>query len=240
MTGVRHQVNQDGWQTEVQFGLSAQAFSRQEGIVDVPAAGLLPAVNGLHIGIVDAFEDDPDKQFRIKVILPGIDEKQGTVWARLTFPDAGKERGSFFWPEVGDEVVVGFFNDDPRQAVVLGSLYSAKNSPPTDFKLTQDNIDKGIVTKSGTTIHLKDDEKSAVLIRTPEQNTIVLDDDTQTIQIADQHGNEMTLSKDGIAIKSAKDVKIEASGGLEIKTGKDTKVNASGKVEIKGSAVDVK
>ena len=96
VTGVRHQVNQDGWQTEVQFGLSAQAFSRQEGIVDVPAAGLLPAVNGLHIGIVDAFEDDPDKQFRVKVILPGIDEKQGTVWARLTFPDAGKGRGSFF------------------------------------------------------------------------------------------------------------------------------------------------
>ena len=96
------------------------------------------------------------------------------------------------------------------------------------------------LTKSGTTIQLKDDAKSAILIRTPEENTIVLDDDAQTIQIADQHGNAMTLSKDGIVIKSAKDVKIEASGGLEIKTSKDTKVNARGKVEIKGSVVDVK
>ncbi len=225
VTGVRHRVDHHGWQTDVQFGLSAERFATRPDIVDVPAAGLLPAVNGLQIGVVGQFEADPDKEHRLKVILPGIDEKEGVVWARLATPDAGHERGYFFRPEPGDEVVVGFFNDDPRQAVVLGSLYSSKNKPPPDVaELTDKNINKAIVTKSGTTIGFVDDSKSSLFIQTPEANKILLDDDAQTIEITDQHGNAITMSKDGIEIKSAKDLKIDASGN----------------VEIKGSKVDVK
>ncbi len=218
VTGIRHQVNQEGWLTEVQFGLSAERFAERGDIVDAPAAGLLPAVNGLQIGIVAPFEQDPEKEFRVKVILPGIDEKKGAVWARLASPDAGKDRGYFFRPESGDEVVIGFFNDDPRQAVVLGSMYSSKNAPPQAVsQLTEDNKNKAIVTKTGTTIKFLDDAKSSISIETPESNKIVLDDDAQTIQIADSHGNKITMSKDGIEIKSAKDVKIDASGNVEIK-----------------------
>ncbi len=217
VTGIRHRIDAQGWQTDVQFGLSAERFAEQQNIVDVPAAGLLPAVHGLQIGIVGAFEEDPDKQFRVKVILPGIDEKKGAVWARLASPDAGKDRGYFFRPEPGDEVVLGFFNDDPRQAVILGAMYSAKNTPPKDVsQLTAENIDKAIVTKKGTMIKFTDDQKAAVSIVTPEANTIVLDDDAQTIQITDQHGNAITMDKGGITIKSAKDVKIDASGKVEI------------------------
>ena len=216
VTGIRHRIDAQGWQTDVQFGLSAERFAARPDIVDLPAAGLLPAVHGLQIGIVDAFAEDPDKQFRVKVILPGIDAENGAIWARLASPDAGKDRGYFFRPEPGDEVVVGFFNDDPRQAVILGAMYSAKNTPPKDVaQLTADNIDKAIVTKKGTTIKF-DDQKAAVSIVTPEANTIVLDDDAQTIQITDQHGNAITMDQDGITIKSAKDVKIDASGNVEI------------------------
>jgi uncharacterized protein involved in type VI secretion and phage assembly len=213
---VRHRVDQHGWQTDVQIGLSAEAFSQQTDIVDAPAAGLLPAVTGLQIGLVDAFAEDPDKEFRIKVILPGIDQKQGAVWARLAFPEAGKEHGYFFQPQVGDEVVVGFFNNDPRQAVVLGSLYGSKNAPK-DFKLTKDNFEKGIVTKKGVTIKFVDKEKASVFIETPKKNKILLDDDAEKIELSDQHGNKITMSKDGIILKSAKDVKIDASGNVEIK-----------------------
>ena len=56
-----------------------------------------------------------------------------------------------------------------------------------------------------------------MFIRTPAKNTIVLDDDAQSIKMTDQHGNSITMSKDGIEIKSAKNLKIEASGNVEIK-----------------------
>ncbi len=218
VTGIRHRVDQQGWQTDVQFGLSAERFAAQPNIVDAPAAGLLPAVNGLQIGVVGKFEEDPGKEFRVKVILPGIDEKEGVVWARLASPDAGKGRGYFFRPEPGDEVVVGFFNDDPRQAVILGAMYSSKNTPPAKVsKLTAENIDKAIVTKTGITIRFADDKKAALFIETPGKNKIVLNDDAQTVEISDQHGNAITMSKDGVEIKSAKDVTIDASGNVEIK-----------------------
>lgn len=218
VTGIRHRIDHHGWQTDIQFGLSAQRFAEQPHIVDAPASGLLPAVHGLQIGIVAPFAEDPQKEFRLKIILPGIDEKKGTIWARLATPAAGKEYGYFFRPEPGDEVVVGFFNDDPRQAVVLGSMYSSKNMPPAEMaKLSPKNINKGIVTKTGTTISFVDDAQSILSIKTPAANTIILDDKAQTVLIEDQHRNTIIMSKNGIQIKSAKDVQIDARGDVKIK-----------------------
>ncbi len=221
VTGVRHRVNQDGWKTDVQFGLSPKWFSRDAAIQEAPAAGLLPAVEGLQIGVVDAFEEDPDGEFRVKVIVPGIDATKGVLWARLATPDGGLERGFFFRPEVGDEVVLGFFNNDPRQPVILGGMYGSKNKPPVDFAALDDkNINKGIVTKTGTTIGFVDDEKASVFIQTAAENKLLLDDDGEAIVLSDQHGNTITMNADGIEVKSAKDLILEASGNVEIKGAK--------------------
>lgn len=217
ITGVRHRVDVNGWQTDVQFGLSADAFASKADVMDRPAAGQLPGVNGLQIGLVTDYAD-PDKQSRVKVMLPGIDAQKGEVWARLSSPDAGKGRGYFFRPEPGDEVIVGFFNDDPRQAVILGAMFNAKNTPPDDMEKNSDkNLAKGIVSRSGLTLGFLDDDKPAVFIKTPGLNTIIFDDSDEMIQIKDQHGNTITMNKDGVVIKSVKDFKIDASGNVEIK-----------------------
>ncbi len=221
VTGICHRVDVEGWRTDIQFGVPARSFALEEGIRDVPAAGLLPAVGGLQVAVVDKFEADPDKEVRVKVILPGADAKAGSVWARLAAPDAGKERGWFFHPEKGDEVVVGFFNEDPRQPVILGSLYSGAKGPPKDCaELTEDNLKKGIVTKSGTKILFNDDKKPSLALETASKNKILLDEDKQMIEISDQHGNKITMDKDGIVLKSAKDLKLDASGNVEIKGAK--------------------
>ncbi len=222
VTGIRHRVNEQGWVTDVQFGLCADWFSARTDVAALPAAGLLPAVSGLHIGIVADFEEDPEKQFRVKVTIPALGEKQDALWARLASPDAGKGRGFFFRPEKGDEVVLGFFNEDPRQPVIIGALFSSKNTPPDSFKLEKENKTKGLVTKKGTVIGF-DDEKETVFIETPK-NKILLDEKEKKILISDANKNTITMDKDGITIKSGKDFKIEASGN----------------VEIKGSKVDVK
>jgi len=225
VTGVQHRVDSQGWQTDLQFGLSPEWFCRKPDIPEPRAAGLLPPVSGLQIGVVDAFEEDPDGEFRLKVQLVALDVEQGAVWARLATPDAGLERGFFFRPEVGDEVVVGFFNDDPRQAVILGAMYGSRNTPPRGFVPSDENINKGIVTQKGTTIAFVDDKKSSVFIQTAAENKLLLDDDGEAIVLSDQHGNAITMNADGITLKSAKDLILDAS---------------SGNVEIKGSKVDVK
>jgi uncharacterized protein involved in type VI secretion and phage assembly len=112
---------------------------------------------------------------------------------------------------------VGFFHDDPRQAVILGALYSSKNTLPTAVgSITQDNSIKAIVTRKGTVIKFLEHDKPAVHIETPAKNTIVLDDEAQTMRLADQHGNTILLGQDGITIESARNVTIKARGNVDI------------------------
>src|ERR1051326_3105131 len=84
--------------------------------------------NGILIGTVLDLAD-PEKLGRVKLRLPQFDDQQ-TDWARMASPMAGKDRGFFFQPEVGDEVLVGFENGDPRRAYVLGALWSKVDTPP--------------------------------------------------------------------------------------------------------------
>lgn len=225
ITGICHRADLDGWRTDIQFGLSARSFSQEADILDAPAAGLLPGVGGLHIGVVDGFEDDPEEHLRVKVLLPTVGAQGEAVWARLAAPDAGKERGFAFRPEAGDEVVVGFFNDDPRQPVILGGLYGPTNVLPADIgDPVKDNFKKGIVTRQGTKILFNDADKPSLTFETKAQNRIVLDDDAESIVLSDKHGNKITMNKDGITLESAKNMTFKASG----------------KVEISGQSVDVK
>lgn len=221
VTGIRHQVDVEGWQTDVQFGLSADFFYQQnDDIIDTSAAGLIPAINGLQMGIIDKYEADPDKQFRVKVKIPSI-ETDGIVWARLASVEAGNKRGIFFRPEPGDEVIVGFINDDPRQAIVLGAVYSQKNALPAGLEVTEKNNKKGIVTKESLQITF-DDENKLIEISTKKGNKIELSEKGKGINLTDENGNTITMDDKGIQIKSSKDIKIEGKN-----------------IEIKGSKVDV-
>lgn len=242
-TGVVHTVEGGVWKTEVQFGLSREPFSHQEHIADAPAAGLLPPVSGLQIGVVDEFKDDPDSEYRLRVILPSIDDQEGAVWARLAAPEAGKDRGYFFRPEPGDEVVVGFFNSDPRQPVVLGGMFGSKNKPHEFVKqIEKKNKRKAIITKKGTMIGFvdEDDNKASVFIETKNKNKVLLDDDNKCIKITDQHNNSITMDKDGVVIESAKDFKIRAKGRLDMNASKDIKVSSDSTVTVTGPKVDIK
>jgi Rhs element Vgr protein len=225
ITGVRHRVNVRGWQTDLQFGFSPDLFCHQPQVTEVPAAGLLPAVSGLQIGVVAAFEKDPLKALRVKVILPGIDPKAGAVWARLATPDAGTNRGYLFRPEPGDEVVVGFFNSDPRQPVILGGMFGAKNTVSADIgDPTDKNLLKGIISKKGVKLLISDGDKPNISIETPGKNKLILDDDGELVEFADAAGNKITLNKNGVTIKSAKDVTIDGSGGNVVIKGKKVDV----------------
>ncbi|PCK09209.1 MAG: type IV secretion protein Rhs [Alteromonadaceae bacterium] len=226
VSGVRHRVTvEGGWVTDIQLGLSAESHASKFCASEPQASGLLPGIQGLHIGVVAAFEEDPEKELRVKTILPGVGEAADTIWARLASPDAGVGRGFFFRPEVGDEVVVGFFNNDPRQAVILGSLYSSKNTPFDDWAAaTEDNQFKGIASKLGARIEFIDGDAPQIIIATPGGNYINLDENGGAMELADQNGNIILMDANGITITSAGDFIVDA---------------ASGNVEISGSAIDL-
>ncbi|HET6255446.1 MAG TPA: type VI secretion system tip protein VgrG [Puia sp.] len=251
VTGIIQQYDKSIWETEIQFGLPAQWFHQREMISDRLAAGLLPGINGLQIGVVLQLENDPDKQDRIKIQLPLVDSQEG-IWARVACLDAGDNRGSFFRPEIKDELIIGFLNDDPRYPVVLGMLNSG--AKPAPIKAKDSNPQKGFVTRSKLKV-LFDDEKKVITIETPKGKTIKMDDDGDSIELSDQHSNKLTMGADGITMESGKDLKLKAASGtislegLNIEQKADAKYSAegnaqatlqsSGQTVVKGSIVNI-
>lgn len=219
ITAIRHVVNRDGWRTDLQFGLSPEHFHSRPAVAAPRAAGLLPPINGLQIGKVAPFEKDETNELMVKVFLPAVDPEEKTaVWARLAAPDAGAKRGYYFRPEPKDEVVVGFLNDDPRNPVILGSLFGSVNTLPTKMGTPDaDNIKRGIVTKSGIVLGFVDTaDKAQAFIETPGGNKLLLEDEQGSVVLSDKNGNKITMDKNGMKFESAKKFVVSAKDAVEI------------------------
>lgn len=233
--GVTHKVESGLWITEVQMGISPAGITQQADVVTPTASGLYPGIEGLHIGVVTKLVEDPDKNNRIQVEIPVLKAKP--VWARLTQFAASKEAGSFFIPSVGDEVILGFINNDPNQAIILGCMYSSKLAPP--YKLDNKNYKRGFVTPQKLKVEF-DDEKKVITIVTPGKNSIVISDDAKGITFKDQNKNEVVMNNSGIKMTSAKDIVLKAQGNISMEaTGKLT-AKATQDASVEGMNVNVK
>lgn len=243
VSGVRHTVTNGNWETDVQFGLSTELFAETVNLRPLPAAGLLPTVCGLQTGVITKLEKDPEGEDRIKVRIPLISTAEEGLWARIATLDAGKSRGTFFRPEIGDEVVVGFLGDDPRYPVVLGMCHSSAKPAPEPAK--DSNHHKGYVSREKMKFTF-DDEKKIIVIETPGGNKMTFSEDSKDIVIQDQNGNKITLDDSGIKIestkdltlKAAKDIKIEGMN-IEINAQTDFKATGTAKAEVSGVSTKI-
>lgn len=230
VTAVRHDVTDGAWYTHIQFGLDPERYANLHAdMVDPQSAGLIGSVHGLQIGIVVQLQDDPDGDDRILVRVPVIDNNAQGTWMRVASLDAGSDRGAFFMPEIGDEVIVGFINDDPRHGVVLGMVNSS--AKPAPLRLEDVNHKKGFTTRSKMRIHFNDDTKT-ITIDTPAGNSVTLDEQGSRIEVKDQNDNRITLDTAGI--------KLESPMSIEIKAGLDLKLAAAASLTIGGTSLSVK
>jgi Rhs element Vgr protein len=239
ISAVVHNLSDGNWLTEVSVGLSPVWFIDDPDVMSPPAAGLLPGVRGLYNATVLKIYDDPDAQFRILVNIPLFDPNGAGIWARLSNFYSTSGAGAFFLPEVGDEVILGFLNEDPRYPIILGSMYSGnKIKPYADMVPNQKNSLKGIVSKSGLFIEF-DDENIVLTIETPNKNKFVLSDKDKQILLQDQNQNSITMSSDGITIKSPKNITITADQNVNI-TGTQGITGAASGGDIQLSGINIK
>ena len=165
--------------------------------------GVYPA---LVVGIVD-----PHNQGSVEVSLPWALDAGGSsyrAWARLATLAAGDQRGSWFIPEVGDEVLVVFEAGDPGKSYVIGCLWNGKDSPPASMDAAGQNQIKVLRTRSGLQITLDDSPGSECLeLTTPGGQTVSLQDSSDRIVIS--AGSSKIIVKDS-------QVEIESSGKLVI------------------------
>ena len=233
VSGVRHEISGGNWVCDAQFGINPDWHTKQMDVNTAPAGGLLPAIRGLHIGKVSHLENDPAGEHRIQVKLPTISKTDEGIWARVATLDAGKGRGTFFLPEVDDEVVVGFLNDDPRFPVVLGMMHSS--SHPAPLTAADKNPEKAYVSRQKLAMRFNDDKKT-ITLETPDGRTVTLNDDKKQISLTDKTGNSIQLSESGIVIESAGELTIKAKKAIKIEGKMDVSLKASLNFKAEGSA----
>jgi uncharacterized protein involved in type VI secretion and phage assembly len=233
VSGVHHSLADGFWRTTATVGMSPDWFAVSAPDIPAPgAAGQLPPINGLQTGIVQKIADDPSGEFRVYVTLP-ILQAQGKlgVWARLGMFYASKGFGAEFYPEVGDEVVVAFMNDDPRFPVIVASLYSKARNPPVPPAAA--NNQKTIVTREKLRIDFFED-KQAIEISTPGGQSVRLDDKAKTITVKDINGSTATFAAGGVTIDSAANLTLKAKGNISIAAQGNVAIEAKAKVSVTG------
>ena len=232
VSGVSHRITEGNWITEAKIGLDPEWFSETKPLVQSSAAaGLLPGIEGLYMGTVKKIHDDPENEFRVQVDVPMIEKSGKGLWARLSSTYASDKFGSFCYPEVKDEVILGFVQSDPRHPIILGSVYSSKYKPP--YTPDEDNSIQAFVTKSKLKMIFEDDDKN-IIFETPGGHSLTLSDKDKEIVMECSNGNKIVLDNKGILIKSSKDVNIEAA------MMKKVNIKGPGGVAVDASGGDVK
>src|SRR5262249_42675796 len=100
---------------------------------------------GLFYGVYPAIVTDladPDQQGRVKVRLPWSPDAGGSTydtWARLATLMGGNNRGTWFIPDVDDEVLVAFEGGNPRRPYIVGALWNGEDAPPEQMDGGGDN-----------------------------------------------------------------------------------------------------
>lgn len=233
VTRVLHSLKDGEWFTTLYLGTPKRSQAFVPNVMDLPASGVIPASDGIQTAIVKQIHDDPAREHRVLITLPslkGTGQENG-LWARLAGPYASKDAGFFFYPEIGDEVLVTFLNNDPRFPIIVGALYNDKNTP----KETSDenNRFKSITSRSGIQIRF-DEENQELSLQTPNGNSVTLSDDNQAIQMTDVNGNTVTLNRDGIKLQSSKDILLSAQGEIKLDAVQNIDLDANNEVNVEG------
>ncbi|HYN44631.1 MAG TPA: phage baseplate assembly protein V [Candidatus Limnocylindrales bacterium] len=199
---------------------------------------------GVAAGIVTN-NQDPDGLGRVKIKFPWLSEDNETGWVRIATFMTGNERGSFFLPEVGDEVLVAFGHGDINQPYVVGALWSGKDKPPETNSDGKNNIRK-LRSRSGHEIIFNDDsttKKEKIEIHTKAKHKIILDDSAggEKIEIVDKTGNNKIIidsTQNSINIESTMQLKIK-SQIIEIEAGGNMTIKSVGILTLSGSLVKI-
>jgi type VI secretion system secreted protein VgrG len=174
--------------------------------------------------------NDPEEMGRVRVRFYWQSSKEQTPWTRIVTPYAGKNKGFFFIPEVGEEVLVAFENQNAEKPYIVGAHYNGKNKPD-DWKGDK-NYKKAIRTKSGHTIEFNDENG--------KEEIIIYDKDKINTVTLSSHGKEMTISCQGdlkidaenIEITARKDYKLDVKGKTSMDSMKETEINAMSTCKI--------
>lgn len=231
LSGVRHEFDWDGYRT------AFTAAGRQDRSL-LGLAGRGGDKHGFQayslVSAIVTDNNDEKSLNRVKVKIPALADDFVTDWAPVVQAGAGNNRGSVFLPEVNDQVLVAFQQNDIRRPVVVGGMHNGKDRPKIKgAELVQGGavVQRAIVSRAGHTLALSDDEsKQQVSITTSDSNHKI---------VLDQTGTEITVTSQGkVTISGAQDVTVKSDTNLNLQ-GTQVKITAQGPLQLQGATVKI-
>lgn len=202
--------------------------------MSAPRGGL----HGVHVAIVRDNED-PEGLGRVRLEYPWRESSAPSGWARIAVPMAGPDRGTYFLPEPGDEVLVAFAGADLDHPYVVGALWNGEDGPP-ETNRDGGNDRRGITSRNGHRLTFDDgDDGGRVVVETAAGSRIELDDGGgETITVEDAGGNRIELdgSTNDLSISSDGTVSIDATN-VEISSRGNLDVDAGGVLSLNGAVI---
>lgn len=180
--------------------------------------------------VVTNVQDD-EKQGRVKVKVPRLDEQFESGWLRVVQLGAGPERGALLLPEVDDEVLVAFEQGDVRRGYVLGGLYNGVDLPAQPVRDTtvgsEGRVDRrSFTSRKGHFLLVSDKDGD-------EYVELATKDSAFTVKVAkDTDGGAVIVASDKL-------VKIDAKGDITIKSQGKILVEATSDLTLKGQSVTI-
>jgi uncharacterized protein involved in type VI secretion and phage assembly len=163
-------------------------------------------IPGVVTGVVKSVED-PDQQGRVQISLPYLGGQNDSTWAPVATLMTGGGRGSWFMPEVGDEVLVAFNQEDVQHPFIIGFLWNGQDKPPSKDISTKV---RRLQTVSGHHIDFDDIEgEEKITITTKGGHKIVMDDTPGSgkVSISTKGKNSFVMDDQpgstGVSIKTA-------------------------------------
>lgn len=226
-------------------------------------------------GIVTGYVEDvcdPAGFGRIKVNIPEIfttgtgeevmvgdastEKRANSYYARLATLMAGGGRGSYFIPEIGDEVIIAFEQEDMSRPVILGVLWNSVDRPPEKMDADGNNDIRALHTRSGHKLVFNDskDKPSILIVDKTGENSIFIDSKANKMAIKVKGdlsievggvikitaGKNMTIeSQADVEMKAQGKGKFESQGPMALKSGAQLGLDGSGQAELKAKTVTV-
>ncbi len=193
-------------------------------------------IQGLAVAEVTNNED-PKGLGRCRVRFSWQVKPQESYWARLAVPMAMGNRGSFWLPEVHDEVLVGFEKGDLTHPCIIGSLWNGKNLPPENND-DKKNDHRLFRSRANSELRFFDGDKPFVELNLADGKRLLMND--KGITIEDGSGNSITIesSSGGLKIKSSNQIQLE-SKNISIKAGANLELKSSGTLTINGTIINI-
>lgn len=162
------------------------------------------------IGVVTGIVKEIDAENAcVKLEYPWLNASYRSPFAPIAAGMSGNDRGSYFMPEVDDEVLVAFEQGDFDHPFVVGFLWNGVDKPPENDRQIRE-----IKTPGGHTLTFTDtDGSKKVEIKSDGGHHVTIDDAAQTITISDSGGsNQVVIQASGtVTVQAATKVVVKAS-----------------------------